>query len=64
VGTVNPDVAANGFELPSTADEPVTPAGAQLVRPPLSRDPGRLFGPKRAADTPAVIAPAVVPAAK
>jgi hypothetical protein len=64
VGTVNPDVAANGFELPATADEPVTPAGAQLVRPPLSRDPGRLFGPKRAADTPALIAPAVVPAAK
>jgi Flagellar P-ring protein/HEAT repeats len=64
VGTVNPDVAANGFELPSTSAEPVTPAGAQLVRPPLSRDPGRLFGPKRAADTPAVIAPAVVPAAK
>jgi hypothetical protein len=42
----------------------VAPAGAQLVRPPLNRDPGRIFGPKRAADTPAVLDPAVVPAAK
>jgi hypothetical protein len=64
VGTVNPDVAANGFNLPSTAEAPVAPAGAQLVRPPLNRDPGRIFGPKRAADTPAVLDPAVVPAAK
>ena len=61
VGTVRPAVDANGFELPSVADAQITPAGAPLVKPPLNRDPGRIFGPKRVADAP-LLDPAVVPA--
>jgi hypothetical protein len=62
VGTVRPAVDANGFELPTaTADASVTPAGAPLAKQPLNRDPGRLFGPKRAADAP-ILDPSVVPA--
>ena len=61
VGSVQPKVDANGFELPAVPDAAVTPAGAMLTKPPLNRDPGRLFGPKRAADTP-ILDPAVVPA--
>lgn len=61
VGTVRPAVDANGFELPTAQDASVTPAGAPLARPPLNRDPGRLFGQKRAADAP-ILDPAVVPA--
>lgn len=60
VGTVRPAVDANGFELPALEDPAVTPAGAPLARPPLNRDPGRIFGPKRASDAP--VAPGVVPA--
>jgi hypothetical protein len=61
VGTMRPAVDANGFELPTVQDAPVTPAGAVLPKPPLNRDPGRLFGPKRATDAPP-LDPAVVPA--
>jgi HEAT repeat protein len=61
VGTIRPAVAANGFELPTTQEDQITPAGAPLVKPPLNRDPGRLFGPKRASDAP-ILDPAVVPA--
>jgi hypothetical protein len=61
VGTVRPAVDANGFELATVADAPVTPAGAPLAKQPLNRDPGRLFGPKRATDAPP-LDPAVVPA--
>ncbi len=62
VGTVQPAVDANGFELPTAQAAPaVAPAGALLPKPPLNRDPGRLFGPKRAPDAP-VLDPAVVPA--
>lgn len=59
VGTVRPAVDAHGFELPSTQEATVPPAGAPLQKPPLNRDPGRLFGPKRAADTP-ILDPNVV----
>jgi hypothetical protein len=61
VGTTRPAVDAAGFELPAAKDDAVTPAGAPLSRPPLNRDPGRLFGPKRASDAP-ILDPAVVPA--
>ena len=61
VGTVRPAVDANGFELPTAQESGVTPAGAPLAKPPLNRDPGRLFGPKRASDAP-ILDPNVVPA--
>lgn len=61
VGTLRPAVDANGFELPAIQDAAVTPAGALLTKPPLNRDPGRLFGPKRANDAPP-LDPAVVTA--
>ncbi len=61
VGTVRPELDANGFEAPVATDPQVTPAGAMLPKPPLNRDPGRLFGPKRTTDTP-VLDPAIVPA--
>jgi hypothetical protein len=61
IGTVRPTVDAVGFDLPTIQDAQVAPAGAPLTRPPLNRDPGRLFGPKRAADSP-ILDPAVVTA--
>jgi hypothetical protein len=61
IGTVRPAVDANGFELPAAQDAQVAPAGAPLAKPPLNRDPGRLFGPKRAPDAP-LLDPSVVPA--
>ncbi|VTS01977.1 flagellar p-ring protein : Flagellar P-ring protein FlgI OS=uncultured planctomycete GN=HGMM_F16E03C17 PE=4 SV=1: FlgI: HEAT_2 [Gemmata massiliana] len=61
VGTVRPTVDANGFEVPTVSDPFVAPAGALLPKQPLNRDPGRLFGPKRASDAP-MLDPAVVPA--
>lgn len=61
VGADRPAVDANGFELPAAPESQVRPAGAPLSRPPLNRDPGRLFGPKRASDAP-LLDPAVVPA--
>jgi hypothetical protein len=62
VGAVRPSVDANGFDLPTAQDLQIQPAGAPLTRPPLNRDPGRLFGPKRAAEAPPILDPAVVPA--
>ncbi len=59
VGTTRPAVDDNGYELPVIQDPHITPAGAPLTRPPLNRDPGRLFGPKRTPDAP-VVDPAVV----
>lgn len=61
VGTVRPAVDANGFEVPTAHDPLIAPAGALLTKPPLNRDPGRLFGPKRAADAP-ILDGGVVPA--
>jgi hypothetical protein len=61
VGATKPAVDANGFELPAPQEAQVAPAGAPLARPPLNRDPGRLFGPRRGADAP-ILDPAVVPA--
>jgi hypothetical protein len=61
IGTVRPAVDANGFEVPTAQEPLIAPAGAVLTKPPLNRDPGRLFGPKRAADAP-ILDPAVVPA--
>ena len=63
VGTVRPAVDANGFELPAAQPPLVVPAGAPLAKPPLNRDPGRLFGPKHAPDAP-LLDPAVVPAGR
>lgn len=61
VGTVRPAVDANGFEVPVDAGPLVAPAGAVLPKQPLNRNPGRLFGPTRAADAP-LLDSAVVPA--
>ncbi|MBP3959154.1 flagellar basal body P-ring protein FlgI [Gemmata sp. G18] len=61
VGTVRPAIDANGFEVPTAQDPLITPAGAILPKQPLNRDPGRLFGSKRAADAP-ILDSAVVPA--
>ncbi len=61
VGTQRPTVDANGFDLPTAQDPGIAPAGAPLAKQPLNRDPGRIFGPKRASDAP-VLDPAVVPA--
>jgi flagellar basal body P-ring protein FlgI len=67
LGTVNPAVDANGFDLPAApAVAGAAPAAAApQPKPPLNRDPGHLFGPlfgpKRAADAPP-LDPAVVPA--
>ena len=61
VGTVSPAIDANGFEVPTGQDPLIAPAGAVLPKQPLNRDPGRLFGSKRAADAP-ILDPNVVPA--
>jgi hypothetical protein len=61
VGTVRPAVDAHGFDLPTAQEAGVAPAGAPLAKPPLNRDPGRLFGPRRAPDAP-ILDPAVVSA--
>ncbi len=45
IGTVKINPETVGVDLPST-DE-VKPAAAPPARPPLAREPGRLFGPKR-----------------
>jgi hypothetical protein len=59
-GTVRPDLDANGFDLPSAAQEVVSQAPAPLPRPPLNREPGRIFGPKRHDAPPAD--PGLIPA--
>ena len=49
VGTVGPDAEQQaGYNLPAEAE--ATTADPAAPRPPLSRDPGRLFGPKKPAD--------------
>ncbi|MDY3554679.1 flagellar basal body P-ring protein FlgI [Gemmata sp. JC717] len=61
VGTVQPAVDANGFEVPVDQGPLIAPAGAALPKQALNRNPGRLFGPSRASDAP-LLDPAVVPA--
>jgi hypothetical protein len=60
VGVVRPDLDATGFNLPATDSDPATRYTPPPPRPPLNREPGRIFGPKRH-DVPA-IDPGVVPA--
>jgi hypothetical protein len=59
-GVVRPELDAAGFDLPAPAPDPVTQFTPPPPRPPLNREPGRLFGPKRH-DAPPV-EPGVVPA--
>ena len=49
VGTVKRELDATGFDLPNPEAEAKTETAAP-TRPPLNRDPGRIFGPKRPAD--------------
>lgn len=60
VGALRPTVDANGFEVPVDHGPLVATASAAAPRA-LNRNPGRLFGPTRAADAP-ILDPAVVPA--
>lgn len=46
IGTVRPDIEQAGYNLPADQD-PAAATDPAAVRPPLSRDPGRIFGPKR-----------------
>jgi hypothetical protein len=41
------DLSQAGYDLPGEHDADVRPADAAPARPPLSREPGRIFGPKR-----------------
>jgi hypothetical protein len=59
-GVVRPDLGAAGFDLPAAQPDPAAQVPPPPPRPPLNREPGRLFGPKRH-DAP-VIDPGVVPA--
>ncbi|HSQ54965.1 MAG TPA: HEAT repeat domain-containing protein [Gemmata sp.] len=59
-GVVRPDLDSNGFDLPAPPPDPAAQYTPPPPRPPLNREPGRLFGPKRH-DTPAM-EPGVVPA--
>jgi hypothetical protein len=59
VGVVRPSLDATGFNLPSTEPEAAT-RYTPPPRPPLNREPGRIFGPKRH-DVPA-IDPGTIPA--
>jgi hypothetical protein len=56
---VRPSLDATGFNLPSTEPEAAT-RYTPPPRPPLNREPGRIFGPKRH-DVPA-IDPGTIPA--
>jgi hypothetical protein len=47
VGAVRPDLDQVGLDLPADPDPAAKTAEAAPARPPLSRDPGRIFGPKR-----------------
>ncbi|MBY0514023.1 MAG: flagellar basal body P-ring protein FlgI [Gemmataceae bacterium] len=59
VRTKGPDLAQAGYDLPGDRDTDARPAEAPQ-RPPLSREPGRIFGPKRPAEpTPDPNAPLV-----
>lgn len=59
-GVVRPELNAEGFDLPALEPEPAAQFTPPPPRPPLNREPGRIFGPKRH-DVPA-IDPGVVPA--
>jgi hypothetical protein len=59
-GVVNPALDGAGFDLPPAEPEPAAQFTPPPPRPPLNREPGRLFGPRRH-DAPA-IDPGVVPA--
>ncbi len=59
-GVVRPDIDADGFDLPPQRTESAALVTPLPPRPPLNRDPGRIFGPKRH-DIPA-IDPGVIPA--
>ena len=59
-GVVRPDLDVSGFDLPSTSTDSVPSVVATPTRPPLNREPGRIFGSKRH-EVPA-IDPGVVPA--
>jgi hypothetical protein len=61
-GVVRPALDAEGFNLPPTEPDPATQYTPLPPRPPLNREPGRIFGPKRH-DVPA-IDPGTIPAAK
>lgn len=56
VGTTRPDLSQAGYDLPGERDADVKPADA-VAKPPLSREPGRIFGPKRVEPTPDPNAP-------
>ena len=59
-GVVRPELDSRGFDLPNPPPDPAAQYTPPPPRPPLNREPGRLFGPKRN-ETPAVEA-GVVPA--
>lgn len=59
-GKVRPALDGEGFDLPPPQPEPAAQFTPPPPRPPLNREPGRLFGPKRH-EVPA-IEPGVVPA--
>jgi hypothetical protein len=47
IGTVRPDVEQAGYNLPADQDPTAVATDPSAARAPLSRDPGRIFGPKR-----------------
>lgn len=52
VGVLKTDLTMVGYDLPAEHDSEVKPADAAPARPPLSREPGRIFGPKRPPEAP------------
>jgi hypothetical protein len=54
-GVVRPELDAAGFDLPPAEPEPAAQFTPPPPRPPLNREPGRLFGPKRHDQPPPVI---------
>jgi hypothetical protein len=46
-GAVRPALDANGFDLPPDEPDPAAQVPPPPPRPPLNREPGRIFGPKR-----------------
>jgi hypothetical protein len=46
-GVVRPGLEANGFDLPPAEPDPAAQYTPPPPRPPLNREPGRIFGPKR-----------------
>ncbi len=60
LGAVRPELDSASFDLPPVGPEPVAQFPPPPPRPPLNREPGRLFGPKRHEQP--VVEPGVVPA--